>query len=723
MCGRALRIWGSCEHNGRLVSEGAGKREERITAETNGKGTDDPFCIRLVPFDPLPRCSFGATKAARRTLTTPVTNDQFCHVTSLSVGVDVGGTFTDLVAVDASGAVTTHKVPSTPSDQSDGVARALELLHGAMVSRFVHGTTVATNMLLERSGARVVLVATAGFTDVLHLARQDRASLYDLARHHPAPLVAREHTVAARERVVPEGIHLSLTDAEVAAVVEQVRLLDADVVAIALLHSYADDTHERRLGDALRSALPMAEVVLSSEIFPEIREYERTATTVAEAYLRPGVARYLERLTARAESLGVPAPGVMTSGGGMRTVTQASRGAASLALSGPAGGIVGAAAVVRAAGYVNALTVDIGGTSADVGLILDGEPLVEPGGRVAGVPIALPRVLVETVSAGGGSIGWIDDGGALRVGPRSAGAVPGPAAFGRGGTQATVTDAHVVLGHITARTLSGGVHLDAEAARAAVSALAARLGADVDRVARAMIDIADASVARALRRVSVERGVSPRDCVLVPFGGGGPLHCCGLADQLGMRTIFVPPHAGVLSAVGLAITPERRERMISVLVPAASLDRDALSAALERAALDVADDDSWQRTWTARMRYVGQGFELDVVTQQGDDGATLSTRFAALHQQRNGFTLDAPAEIVGIRHVSSGPAHPILFSRTGPSAWNASIAVDDGGHFEATLEGPTVVVLAGATLRIEAGWTATAHATGGWLVTKSGVTS
>jgi N-methylhydantoinase A len=640
-------------------------------------------------------------------------------VSALSVGVDVGGTFTDLVAVDASGDVTTHKVSSTPSDQSHGVASALSMLDGAEVSRFVHGTTVATNMLLERAGARVALVATDGYTDVLHLARQDRASLYDLSRHHPPPLVARDHTIGARERLVPEGVHLALSEAAIAEVVARVRELAPDVVAISLLHAYDDGTHERRLADAIRTELPPLDVVISSDVFPEIREYERTATTVAEAYLRPGVAHYLERLTARAASLGVPAPGVMTSGGGMRTVEQAARGAASLALSGPAGGVVGAAATLRAAGFANALSVDIGGTSADVGLILDGEPLVEPGGRVAGVPIALPRVLVETVSAGGGSIGWIDDGGALRVGPRSAGAVPGPAAFGNGGTLPTVTDAHVVLGHITAVALSGGVSLDVDAAHRAIATLAEVLNESADRVARAMVDIADASVARAMRRVSVERGVNPRDCVLVPFGGGGPLHACGLADLLAMDTIFIPPHAGVLSALGLAITPERRERMVSVLARADVLDADAVRAALHRAADAVADGDEWQRSWTARMRYVGQGHELDVAAFETDDGIALATRFSALHAQRNGFTLAAPAEVIGVRHVASGAAHPVRFERAGDSEWSDATRIDDGGEFEAKLHGPAVVVLSGATLRIAEGWIGEPHATGGWLLKRA----
>ncbi|MEP7001874.1 MAG: hydantoinase/oxoprolinase family protein, partial [bacterium] len=279
--------------------------------------------------------------------------------------------------------------------------------------------------------------------------------------------------------------------------------------------------------------------------------------------------------------------------------------------------------------------------------------------------------------------------------------------------------AHVVLGHITAAALSGGVHLHADAAHQVLCKLAEKLDATPERLARAMIDTADASVARALRRVSVERGVSPRDCVLVPFGGGGPLHACGLADQLGMRTIFVPPHAGVLSAVGLAITPERRERMVSVLARADALDHDAVHAALDRAAEGVADDPSWDRSWTARMRYVGQGHELDVPALRGDKGATLAARFDAMHARRNGFTLDAPAEVIGIRHVASGAAHPITFARHASSTWDPSTAVDDGGEFVAHVHGPAVVALAGATLLIANGWSGAPHPTGGWLLSRA----
>jgi N-methylhydantoinase A len=279
-----------------------------------------------------------------------------------------------------------------------------------------------------------------------------------------------------------------------------------------------------------------------------------------------------------------------------------------------------------------------------------------------------------------------------------------------------VTDAHVLLGHITARTLSGGVTLDMDAARAAIGTLAGRLQVAHERVARAMIDIADAAVARALRRVSIERGVDPRDCVLVPFGGGGPLHCCGLAEQLGMRRIFVPPHAGVLSAVGLAITPERRERITSVLAPARAYDAVRLGELLGEMALSVRAPDTWRRQWVARVRYAGQGHELDVPVSLGESGEALALRFAELHGARNGFVLDAPSEIVGLRHVVSGPAHPVSFARRGEAPWSASAPVDSGQLLDLTLDGPAVVALEGATLRIAAGWSATPHATGGWIL-------
>ncbi|MGH7653238.1 MAG: hydantoinase/oxoprolinase family protein, partial [Gemmatimonadaceae bacterium] len=379
----------------------------------------------------------------------------------------------------ASGAVEARKVLSTPADQSEGVAASLAALgvKASDVRRVAHGTTVVTNLLLERRGARAVLCATSSAADLLELRRQERAALYDLSADHPAPLVSADRVVAVSERINPAGVALALTPDEAMRVAAAVAALEPEIVVVSLLHAYENGAHERMLASAIEARLPGVAVVQGAEVLPEIREYERTTTAVAEGYARPRVSLYLRHLSERLASAGYPAPDVMTSGGGMRTAAEASGAAASLALSGPAGGVVGSAAVLRAAGLADALTIDIGGTSADAGLVLGGEPLVEPGGSVAGVPIALPRVLVETVSAGGGSIAWIDDGGALRVGPRSAGAVPGPVAFARGGTQPTVTDAHISLGRLDAARLSGGVTLDAAAAKRAIAALAKQLGA------------------------------------------------------------------------------------------------------------------------------------------------------------------------------------------------------------------------------------------------------
>lgn len=636
---------------------------------------------------------------------------------NLVAGVDVGGTYTDSAAVAPDGRVTTGKVLSTPDDQSEGVLAALVSLPAPSrgITRVVHGTTVVTNLLLERTGARVVLCATAGATDLLELRRQERASLYDLAAQHPAPLVARSDVVAVAERRTTRGVETALGSVEVERVVEAVLLLDPDVVVISLLHAYEDDAHERVLAAALAAARPGLTVVTGAEVLPEIREYERTTTAVAEGYARPRVERYLERLTARLAGGGFPAPAVMTSGGGMRQADAAARHAASLALSGPAGGVVGAAAVLRANGRTSALTIDIGGTSADAGLILDGEPLVEPGGVIAGVPITLPRVLVETVSAGGGSLAWIDEGGALRVGPRSAGARPGPVAFGRGGTEPTVTDAHVALGRIRPGALSGGVSLDVEGARTAVARLAARLEVDAARVAHAIIDAADAEMARALRRVSVDRGVDPRDCTLVAFGGGGPLHACALADMLSMTAVLIPPFAGVLSAVGLALAPERHEAAMSLLRACGSLPAADLASACDRLAGRVRGT---ERRFIARVRYEGQGYELDTPLHEGEDGGALAARFVAAHQARAGFSLDRPVKIVALRHIASEPGTPARFARDASlPAFDAAYRADHGGLAgRARVAGPASIVLADATLWVEAGWSATALDTGGWLL-------
>ena len=636
-----------------------------------------------------------------------------------AAGIDVGGTFTDLVAVRDDGEVSARKVSSTPDDQGRAVEQVLAALavSPASVDRLVHGTTVVTNALLERRGARVVLCATEGFTDLLELRRQERASLYDLSVHHPAALVAPRDTVPVAERMLHDGVLRPLTPLAIDNVVAAVRARGADAVAICLLHSYAQPAHEQALAAALRAALPSADVVTSHEVLPEIREYERTSTTTAEAYVRPLVGRYLQRLGETLAAAGYPVPGVVTSGGGVLPASVAASHAAALALSGPAGGVSGAALAARAAGFDRVLTIDIGGTSADCGLVLDGEPLVESGGSVAGVPIALPRVLVETVSAGGGSIAWIDDGGALRVGPRSAGANPGPVAFGRGGMQPTVTDAHLTLGTIHVARFDAGVHLDVAAARAAIAALASRLGASPERTAEAIVAAADAEMARALRRVSVERGIDPRSCVLVAFGGGGPLHGCNLAERLGMRRVLVPPFAGVLSALGLAVAAERREAIASVMQRASALDAGALARHVQGLAerVHAPERDARRQSW-ARARYAGQGHELEVPLADRDDGAQLAARFADLHRARTGFTLDAEVEVVSMRHSATGRARDVTLRRSGAGRWSTELRHDDGTAFDATLRGAASIALPDATLYVAAGWIARALPTGGWLL-------
>jgi N-methylhydantoinase A len=641
-------------------------------------------------------------------------------VSGTGVGVDVGGTFTDLVAIAPDGAVTVRKVLTTPADQSEAVATALAPFAAPSIDRIVHGTTVATNALLERKGARVVLCATRGFGDVIALRRQDRASLYDLSVHHPAPLVPRELVVEVDERVTPDGIARALGPEEAARVAAAVKALGPDIVAICLLHAYDDPSHERLLREAIARGMPGADVVLSSEVFPEIREYERTTTTVAESYLRPRVADYLRRLSQRLEAVGYVQPAVMTSSGGMTPARNAAKAAAQLALSGPAGGVVGAATVLERLGIDRALTIDIGGTSADVGLILDHQPRIEPGGAIAGIPIALPRVLVETVSAGGGSIAWVDEGGALRVGPRSAGSVPGPVAFGRGGTQPTVTDAHVVLGNIRESRLSGGVRLDAAAAHRAVAELAARMDAPVERVARAIIATADASMARALRRVSVERGVDPRDCTLVAFGGGGPLHGCGLAEQIGASRVLVPPHAGVLSAVGLALSRERREAMASVMRRADVDNAFPLSDVVENLGQRLDAPRTWTASTTARMRYAGQGHELDVPVAAGGGMRDCREGFEELHERLFGYRLERPVEVVSLRQTMSGTARSIRLERSGVSEWSDEHPFDSGAPLSKTVRGPISIALPDATLHVAEGWTATSLPIGGWMLTRDG---
>src|SRR5213596_2173944 len=463
------------------------------------------------------------------------------------LGVDVGGTFTDAVLLE-DGRVSTGKV-LTVARQEESVLAAARAAGAKEIERFAHGTTAATNALLERKGARTAFVTTTGFEHLLHLRRQTRAQLYRPCAVWPEPLVPLERSHGVRGRIGPDR---ELEPLDLGTLPD----IDAEAVAVCLLHAYRDPSHERAVVKELRRRLPGAHVVASHEVAPEFREYERASTTAADAYLGPVVARYLRALADAALAAGLPAPLVMRSSGGVATPDEAAEHPATILVSGPAAGVVGASRMAALAGIENAIAFDMGGTSTDVCLIAGGRAERASERAVGGLPIRVPTVDLHTVGAGGGSLVWRDAGGALRVGPESAGATPGPACYARGGTEPTVTDANLLLGRVPQR-LAGGVELDTAAAKRAL------VGIDP----AAVVDVVNAEMLRALRVVSVERGYDPSGFALVAFGGAGPLHACELADELGMRTVLVPEIAGVLSALGLVAADERRDDVRSYLVP------------------------------------------------------------------------------------------------------------------------------------------------------------
>jgi N-methylhydantoinase A len=650
----------------------------------------------------------------------------------MRVGVDVGGTFTDLIAALPDGKLEIRKVSSTPREPSQGLVRAIDALGtGRAIDVLVHGTTVATNALLERRGARVALVTTAGFEDLLWLRRQDRPSLYDLARDHPPPLVRRDDVIGAVERMGRDGAVLPLSDREMSRVVKAVGDRGCEAVAVALLFAFRHPAHEQRLAAGLRAALPGVPVVTSHETLPVFREYERTSTTTAEAYLRPSVSAYLTKTASLAGARAIGALRIMTSSGGTLAPGAAAAHAAGLALSGPAGGVVGARLVGEAVGLHDLLTLDMGGTSADASLVTGGVALSEGAASVAGIPVALPAILIETVSAGGGSIAAVDEGGALKVGPRSAGAEPGPACYGRGGTEPTVTDACLVLGWLDpAQPLADAVRLDRDKAVRALSTLG-----EPRRQAAGIVAVATAVMARALKRVSVARGIDPRAMALLPFGGAGPLFGCALADALGMARVVIPPHPGVLSALGLAAAPERVDLLASFHRPLAALDRAALAAALDslRAAAAAAlPGDAVVLAPFADCRFAGQGYEVTVRVSQ-DDPAALATAFRSAHLARFGYAdVGQPIEVVNLRVVAERPAiAPPLGRRTSvgqPTPVHREIVTRDGTAVRAAvwplgalsagleLEGPAVLAGSDATGLIEPGWCGTVHPSGAVIV-------
>jgi N-methylhydantoinase A len=644
--------------------------------------------------------------------------------------VDTGGTFTDCVRL-VGGRLETLKVPSTPARPHEAVLEGLVRLGAGAGSLVRHGSTVATNALLERKGARVVLLTTAGFEDAIEIGRQDRPRLYDLAPRREPPLVPRPRRLGVRERLGPKGERWRpLSAAEVARVVAAARRARPQAIAIGLLHAYADPAHERRLARALkRLGVP---ITASSSLCPEFREFERIATTVANAYLLPRMASYL-----RALDRAVPGRlEIVLSHGGTAGPAEAAREPVRQLLSGPAAGLIEAREVARACGFDSALTLDVGGTSTDCAFAA-GELPRRRGRIVAGQPVLLPLLDVHTVGAGGGSIVHVEAGGLLRVGPDSAGADPGPACFGRGGP-ATVTDALLVLGRLPIDRLAGGaIVLDPGAAARALRRWASALGVrDALAVAEGVIAVAEAQIESALRHVSVERGFDPREAALVAFGGAGGLHACPIAEAIGCATVIAPRHAGVLSAIGALRSGSRRERSRTVLRGADRLP--AVEAALRRlerevrAELPAGDRVGARAERWVEARYVGQSHELSI---PADSVRGLAGRFHAVHAERFGFAEPRhQVEIVTVEVRVHTPRLPLPAWRPGRpkrarppgrrvrvrGRWQEVAVLDrDGLAVGRRVPGPALALESGSTLWVPPGWTARVHRSGAWVVRRA----
>lgn len=583
---------------------------------------------------------------------------------STPIGVDVGGTFTDFVVVTDEG-IAVHKEPTT-QPQHEAVVAGLGTMDASATAPVVHGTTTATNALLEREGARTALVTTEGFADVLVIGRQNRADLYDLQPSRPSPLVPEERRHEVPERQTADGEELVPLDEDaVRRVAETLGEQETESIALVFLFSYQNPEHEKRAAALLREALPDVPITRSSALLPEYREYERTATTVVNAYVRPQVARYLGRLD---EALGRRSVRVMQSNGGTIGLDAAAAEPARLALSGPAGGVVGALGVARRAPLLSdagdpprIMTLDMGGTSADVALC-DGEVPRTTEHTIADLPLRLPATDIHTVGAGGGSIAHVDAGGSLRVGPESAGAEPGPVCYGRGGTEPTVTDAHLVLGRLHPDHVLGGadtLDMAPEAARSAVARLGDEVGLSPEETALGIVRVANATMERALRRVSVERGHDPREYALVPFGGAGPLHAAALAEALDMKRVLVPPTPGVLSALGLLMADVVYDSSRAVLRHAERLidDPAPLVDASEAAEADVrsvlVDHGSPVLNYELDLRYVGQSYEISVPLASPITGSRVADAIGTFHEQhreRYGHAdPEEPVEVVALR--------------------------------------------------------------------------
>lgn len=662
------------------------------------------------------------------------------------LGVDVGGTFTDLVLFDeAAQEIRILKTPSTPRNQSEGILNGIRKLEfdPGQIDRFVHGTTVATNTALERDGARLAVVTTAGHKDVLVVGKGNRMVMYNIKAPPLQPLVARSQCFEVQERLFADGsVHTPLNEADVEALAERLAAEGFESVAICFLHAYANPAHELRCAEILAAKLPHVVVATSADVLPEYREFERFSTTALNAYVAPRVRRYIGELRRQLTNVGLHADvSIMTSNGGSLPASRVEALPVLSMLSGPAAGVIAASAIGEAAGYPNLITCDMGGTSTDVCMLRDGDYGMTTEGRVGVFPLKIRQIDIHTVGVGGGSIASRGTGGVLSVGPRSAGSVPGPAAFGRGGLEPTITDANVVLGRIgTEVPLGGEIQLDLPAARAAVGRLGEQVELSVEAMADGILRIATVQLAVAIKEVSVLRGIDPRDFALLPYGGAGPLHAAAIAEELGMATVLVPPLPGNFSALGLLIADVRRDfvqtRVTTTAQVGAADVREMLATLVEAgdAELTGAGFPPERRRYVASldMRYLGQSFELPVpVSLDIDDMHEIEAAFARVYQARYGGTTAAAVEIVSYRVAAWGLSEKLDLPPIRPEGRSVQAAqagrrrIAFGGEFRdvavlargrmpagQAFQGPALVEEDGSSTVVPPGWSATLDTVG-----------
>ncbi|WP_372624278.1 hydantoinase/oxoprolinase family protein [Falsiroseomonas sp.] len=665
------------------------------------------------------------------------------------VGVDTGGTHTDLVVIDsATRRMHTHKVPSTLDDLTEGILDGLDQAIGAIgaerraVEHFVYATTMVTNLIVEGVDAPVGLIATEGFRDVLEIARASRKPhIYDIQWRPPRPLVPRPLRIGVRERISHAGEVIEpLDEAGARAAIRQLRQAGCVSIAVCLLHAYANPAHERRIAALAAEDAPEIDVSLSSDIVREFREYERSSTTSLNAYVKRPLGRHLATLSAALEARGVPAsPFIMRGNGGISTFRVAAQTPVAITHSGPMGGIIGGTAIAEACGISDIITLDMGGTSADVSLVLGGSPVLTTRGKLGAYPLLLPMLDLVTIGAGGGSIAHVDAGGAMRVGPRSAGARPGPACYGQGGTEPTVTDANLHAGRLNpGYFLAGRRQLDTALAETALrERLAKPLGIGVDAAAIGILAIAEAHMVNAIKVISVDRGHDPREFTLVGFGGAGPLHSMRLAEELGIHRVLIPPAPGNVSCMGLLAAHVRHDHALTRMILLGTAEPEAIAADLAEMALRATGDleregvppDRRQLLATLDLRYQGQNYELGLPVApdrlDAAELAALSERFHAEHERVYGYRLPGRAvQLVNLRIAAIGRvaqlAWPEVGTRKAPlaEAGRRNLLLPDGRveapvhrvqdlFAEDTIAGPAVVEYPGSTLFIPPGWTAT----------------